>query len=191
MVLKKVGTMTKNRFTLKGLPVLKPCQHIKVKTNHDNRLIRIFLTVLIATFSITTVPARAIETTKANALKLQEIRNGSSYSFQKSPPLAKADPCLPLIHARRLSPGASAGSQTSRIHAGKAAVPVALGLFLGARIALGPKEVVKPSNRVQIGPEFRMARIDSNEHALAIAAYRSCKNDHTLSLHNNKKGVQN
>lgn len=184
--------MTKNRFGLKGLPVFKPCQHIKIKHSHERRLIRIFLSTLIVAFSMTSVPARAIETTKANALKFQEMRNGTSYSFQKSPSLAEADPCLPLIHAQRLSPGASADSQISRVNAGKAAVPVALGLFLGARIALGPKKVVKPSNKVKIGPEFRIARTGSNNYALAIAAYRSCKNDHNLSLHKlKKKGIQN
>lgn len=140
------------------------------------------LTVLVS------APAGAIETTKASALVVEEIRAHESLSFQKSPPVAQADPCLPLLHARHLSPGGSAVSQNWR-PARKTAAPVALGFFIGVRIALGPKEVQKPSGRVQIGPEIRTDRASGNNYALAVAAYRSCKNNYALSLErkNNNK----
>lgn len=181
--------MVHNNITKKGLPLFKPSRAVK---KMRRRMIRIFLSILVLTILVPLTSADAIETTKASALVLEEMRANGSISFKKSPPLAQADPCLPLLHARRLSPGASAVSQTRR-PAGKTAVPVALGFVLGVRIALGPKEVVKPSKRVQIGPELRTGHNSSGNHALAIAAYRGCKNKHALGLlkkNNNKKADQ-
>jgi hypothetical protein len=171
-------------FERKGIPVLKPNRSLKVK----NSVYRIFLGSLCAFAVLLSTPAGALEKTKASALVLKEIQAPNSLSFKKSPQSTQADPCLPLLHARHLSPGGSAVSQNWR-PARKTAVPVALGFFLGVRIALGPKEVQKPSGRVQIGPEIRTAQHGDN-YALAIAAYRSCKNNHVLSLERNKNDIR-
>lgn len=166
-------------FNEKGVPLFKPNRSVKV----FHSVYRIFLGCLVGFAFMVAAPAGAIETTKASALVLEEMRAKDTLSFQKSPPEAQVDPCLPLLHARRLSPGGSAVSQNWR-PAGKTAAPVALGFVLGVRIALGPKEVTKKSGRVQIGPEIRTAKDSGHNYALAIAAYRSCKNEHALGLHN-------
>lgn len=160
----------------KGIPLLKPSRAVKARF----KTFRIFLSTLLLCAVVAPVPGRAIETTKASALVMKEGQK-SSLSFRKSPSSAQADPCLLLLHASRLSPGDTASSQSNRRPVGKNAVPVALGLFLGVRIALGPKEVVKPYNRVNFGPEIRTGRDSNDNYALSIAAYRSCKNEHALS----------
>ena len=174
--------MTVHGFNKKGVPLFKAYRSLRVRQT----VYRIFLGCFCCFVLILSAPADAIETTKASALVLEEMRAKDSLSFKKSPPEAQADPCLPLLHARRLSPGGSAVSQNWR-PAGKAAAPVALGFVLGIRIALGPKEVTKKSGRVQIGPEIRTDRAGGNNYALAIAAYRSCKNDYALGLHKKNK----
>jgi len=167
------------RYSKKGLPSLKA--GICIRTS--NKVLRIFLSVMIVTYFVSGVSAGAIETTKASALVIEEASVDRSLSFTKrNPHSAQADPCLPLLHASRLSPGASAESRGQPLDVDKKAVPVALGLFLGVRVALGPKEVVKNRDRVQIGPEFRATNIGNDNYALAVAAYRSCKNNHVLGL---------
>lgn len=139
-------------------------------------------------------PAFAIETTKASALYPEEMREGYTLSFtKKSPRSAQDDPCLSFL-VTRLSPDATKAkdfNNQSRYQrpAGNKAVPVALSFVLGVRIALGPSEVVSPQKRVQFGSEIRNNRQGSNSRALAIAAYRGCKNEQTLRLQNknNKK----
>ena len=168
-------------FSKRGLPLFKPNRSVKIR----HSVYRIFLGCFVCIALVFSAPADAIETTKASALVLEEMRAKDSLSFQKSPPEAQVDPCLPLLHARRLSPGGSAVSQNWR-PAGKTAAPVALGFVLGVRIALGPKEVTKKSGRVQIGPEIRTAQNSGDNYALAIAAYRSCKNNHALDLQRKK-----
>ena len=165
------------RFTKKGLPCLKPSRVVKARY----RMVRIFTILLVTAYFVSGVPVRAIETTKASGLILEEVNSNSSLSFTKKSPLsAKADPCLPLLHSARLSPGASAESHRRPIKSDKKAASVALGIFLGVRVALGPKEVVKERGRVQIGPEVRTANLGEDNYALAVAAYRSCKNNHVL-----------
>ena len=173
--------MTVHGFNKKGVPVFRPSKSVKAK----HTIFRIFLGLMAVVIVFISAPAGALETTKASALVLEEMRAHESLSFKKSPPSAQADPCLPLLHARHLSPGGSAVSQNWR-PARKSAAPVALGFFLGVRIALGPKDVQKPTGRVQIGPEIRTDEINGGNYALAIAAYRSCKNNHALSLQRNK-----
>ncbi len=186
-----VGIMMVHGFNNnKGLPLFMPSRVIKARY----RMVRIFLSALVCMIFLSTAPAGAIETTKASALVTEEMRAVRPLSFTKSSPLAQADVCLSFLHAARLSPGVSARngaaqSQTRR-PVGKTAVPVALGFFLGVRIALGPREVVKSSKRVQIGPELRTASNGGASYALAIAAYRRCKNEHALNLpnkNNNKR----
>lgn len=181
-----VGIMV-HGFTRKGFSPYRlvgtPPRAIKV----HHRLFRVFSSLLACVFLLIAVPAGAFETTKASALITEEMRAKPLSFTKKSPHEAQADPCLPLLQARRHSSGASALSFQHRRPVGKTATPVALGLVLGIRVALGPKNVVKSSDRVQIGPEIRTDRAGSDNYALAVAAYRSCKNKHTLSLLNKKQ----
>lgn len=131
-------------------------------------------------FSIVSAsPLHAIETIKASALKL-DLEQGRN-TFSQSSPSATADSCLPLLRQVRLSPSGSVNNGQSQRSAGtKASMPVTLGFLIGVRVALGPKEVVKPGRRVQIGPEL-VQRYDTGEsYALAIAEYRRCKNAKAL-----------
>lgn len=149
------------------------------------RMFRLFfLLALIFSFSVT-IPAQAIETVKASALIPEEVRADKPLSFtQKVPPrkTTAADPCLPLLGSvTSLFSRFNAPGRPSRQQAGKTAAPVALGFVLGVRIALGPKEVIKSRDRVEIGPEIHtVSNGGINNRALAIAAYRSCKNEHAL-----------
>jgi hypothetical protein len=196
-----------DRLTKKGLPLLMPARVIRVKTQTQMsrlQLVRIFLSILIAAYFAPFIlfggtPVHAIGTTSASALVFEEARTSSPLSFtKKSPHSAQGDPCLSLLRSARLSPGAQArgSSRSGRSQSlspyeatDKQAASVALGFFLGVRVALGPKEVVKDSERVQIGPEIRATSIGSNNYALAIASYRSCKNNYVLGLRqkNNNK----
>lgn len=182
-----VGIMV-HGFTKKGLSPYRlvgtPARAIKV----HHKMFRIFSSLLACIVLFTSVPAGAFETTKASALVTEEMR-AKTLSFTKKVPHKaqggqKADPCLPLLQARRQSFGASKVGFQHRRPVGKTATPVALGLVLGIRVALGPKNVVTSSDRVQIGPEIRANRAGSDNYALAVAAYRSCKNKYTLSLLN-------
>ncbi len=190
-----VGIMMVHGFTKKGISPYrlthKAARVVKVR----HKIFRIFSGVLAFMIFVSAFPAPsgAIETTKASALILEEMRSADLSFTKRSPRKAqgdlKADPCLSLLQARHLSPGASAHGEAtlgfnSRRPVGKTATPVALGLVLGIRIALGPKQVLKHSQRVQIGPEIRTNRAGSKNYALMIAAYRGCKNKHTLSLLN-------
>lgn len=159
------------------------------KTSYASLIV--FLSMFTVLICVPFSSADAIGTTKASALVLEKTSLGVPLSYKDNSPTAQADPCLLFLHAFRPSLGASASSHTRRL-VGKTTVPIALSLVLGVRIALGPKEVVKSSKRVQIGPEIRTGRLASGNHALAIAAYRSCKNEHFLGLlknKNNKKQV--
>lgn len=123
----------------------------------------------------------AISTIKASALQLNLEATNNNGSFTSSSPSAQADSCLPLLKQVRLSPDGSDLGQSQR-SAGttKASMPVTLGFLIGVRVALGPKEVVKKNQRVQIGPEI-LQRYDTGEsYALAIADYRRCKDDIAL-----------
>lgn len=206
-----------DRLTKKGLPLLQPSRVIRVKSirpracAHGSKIqksrlniVRIFLSFLIATYFAPFIlfggaPVRAIGTTPASALVLEEARGSSPLSFtKKSPHSTQDDACLSILRSARLSPGANAqtSSYLGRAQSltpygatGKQAASAALGFFLGVRIALGPKEIVKKSERVQIGPELRATNIGNNNYALAIASYRSCKNNYVLGMRrkNNNK----
>ena len=139
-------------------------------------------------------PAFAIETTKASALTLGEMREDYILSRtlkvpKNSPHTAQVDPCLSFLNARH-SPDAKTSEYTqmsnNQHNAGTKAVPVALGFALGVRIALGPREVVSETERVKLVSEIRNQKSGHNSRALAIAAYRGCKNDQTLALQKNK-----
>lgn len=201
-----VGIMQSLTRQNKGLPLFQPARIVKARF----KMFRIFTAaslsvvtismIAVAIFSVSIFSsgsAGAIETTKASALILEEMRGGSSsLSFtKKSPPRPQADPCAVLLEASSTSPGVNpqgifALSDTQRPAGNKTAAPVALGLFLGVRLALGPKEIVKNAKRVQIGPEFRASSNQGDNRALAIAAYRSCKNNHDLMQYKNNNKRQ-
>jgi hypothetical protein len=150
--------------------------------NLFKRRVRRFSLMMAGVFFFSIVsasPLHAIGTIKASALKLDLEQPVSSFS--KSSPSANADSCLPLLRQVRLSPSGSANIGQSQRPAGtKASMPMTLGFLIGVRVALGPKEVVKPGRRVQIGPEL-LQRYDTGEsYALAVASYRRCKNDMAL-----------
>ena len=148
------------------------------KRSRAMRLSQVALTALFFSF-VSASPLSAIETIKASALKLDLEQNVSS--FTKVPPSAKADSYLPLLKQVRLSPESTAFGQHRRPAGEKASMPVTLGFLIGVRVALGPKEVVKPGRRVQIGPEL-MQRFDTGEsYALAVARYRNCKRNAALN----------
>jgi hypothetical protein len=138
---------------------------------------------------------QAIESTKASVIQssakfYEETRLNGSLSYQNSPQNAKTDPCRSLLKAKLISPSMPRREYANsdyRRSVGSTATPVALGLFLGVRVALGPKDVINPTKRLQIGPEIRADDNRGNSHALAIAAYRSCKNNHVLGLQKTKQ----
>lgn len=144
---------------------------------------------------LNTSMAGAIETTKASGLFLEE-RKGHTSSLSNNSPLSRksmqesaplrsplSSSCLKLL-SLNASPkhkndtGRRLGSRTS---SGNAAVPVALGLFFGARLALGPKKITPSSKRFQIGPELRGTSHSGHSYALAVAAYRKCEKEGFLN----------
>lgn len=167
-----------------------------VRTKH--KLFKLFLNVTILSSLLVVIPfqhypANAIETVKASALVPEDTRKDTSLSFTQKPPHAtektsQNDPCLPLlsfqkgskIAAKFTTPTHFSGRTDRRTGVDKTAAPAALSFILGVRIALGPKNVVPSSERVQIASEILANNKGGNNHALAVAAYRSCKNEHAL-----------
>lgn len=176
----------------KGIPLLTAPRVIRMKNKTRLHLVRIFTSILIITYFVTGVPAQAIGTTSASAIVIEDTMVDTPLSFSsKAPHPAKKDPCLSLLHTARLSPGADQQGSNNRHYqqaniADKQAASVALGLFLGVRVALGPKEVIKRNKRVQIGPEIHASNNGGGNYALAVASYRSCKNNHVLGLSRQK-----
>ncbi|MEM7618475.1 MAG: hypothetical protein AAF244_03720, partial [Pseudomonadota bacterium] len=158
----------------------------------------VILSSLLVVIPFHHYPANAIETVKASALVPEDTRKDTSLSFtKKAPPHAtgnssKDDPCLPLlsfqkgsqIAAKFTTPTHFSGRTDRLSHnygtVDKTAAPAALSFILGVRIALGPKDIVPSSERVQIASEILSPNKGGNNHALAVAAYRSCKNEHAL-----------
>lgn len=191
-----------NRYHHKGLPLLKPTRALSFKKRKRTSVIRIFVSIAIIACAAYVIfghglPVRALETiqisAKASALVLEDTQAHSSLSFTPKAPhkSVQKDPCLPLLHKAHLSPGVSDHgvfnmNQRPSAMADKKAASVALGLFLGARIALGPKEIVQKRGRIHVGPQFRAANDNGQtyalNYALSVAAYRSCKNNYVLSL---------
>lgn len=144
---------------------------------------------------LNTSMAGAIETTKASGLFLEE-RKGYTSSLSNKSPLSRksqqesapprspiSSSCLKLLslNASPKHKGNAGRRLGSRSSSGTAAVPVALGLFFGARLALGPKEITPSSKRFHIGPELRGTSQNGNSYALAVAAYRKCEKEGFLN----------
>jgi len=173
-----------------------------------NKLFKLFLNLFILISFLISVPmhikrAMAIETVKASALSLEDARDGFPLSYSsKNPPstngqnAADTDPCLPLLSLKNGSPLKASfdmpqysprhmnGRPDQRPvgHIEKTAAPAALSFLLGVRIALGPKKIVKKGKRVQITSNLQASNVSGQNHALSIAAYRSCKNEHALRV---------
>ena len=133
-------------------------------------------------------PAFAIDTTKASALFTGEMRE--DYTLSKgfnapdaSPEHTVNDKCHSFLKMH-YSPDAQKVNvdhwQNTQRPVGRKAAPVALSLVLGVRIALGPKETSEMEQYIQAGPEFHHNASRGNPRALAIAAFRRCKNEATL-----------
>lgn len=144
---------------------------------------------------LNTSMAGAIETTNSSGLFLEE-RKGYTYAVSNNSPLSRtstqesaplrsplSSSCSKLL-SLNASPkhkdiaGRRLGARTS---SGNAAVPVALGLFFGARLALGPKEITPSSKRFHLGPQIRATLRGGNSYALAVAAYRKCEKEGFLN----------
>lgn len=186
-----------DKVSKKGVPLLTAGRAVRYKGKMRFKIIRIFTCFMLCIYMLSSVPVNALGTIQGSALKLHEVRADSSLSFTPKAPLsAQKDPCLSLLHAARFSPGSSQAVQgrdhhnlgPSRTSIGyfasdapdKKTASVALGLFLGVRVALGPKEVVQDNKRVQFSSEIRSTRAGGHNHALAIASYRACKNKQAL-----------
>ena len=185
-------------LTKTGIKLHQPRQIVRTK----HKLFKLFLNVTILSSLLISIPlsshqALAIETVKASALVPEGTRHDTPLSYtQKTPPHAtenssKDDPCLPLlsfqkgsrIAAKFITPTHFSGRTDRRATHGyvdKTTAPAALSFLLGVRIALGPKDVVQNGKRVQITSEIFANQKGGNNYALAVAAYRSCKNEHAL-----------
>lgn len=98
-----------------------------------------------------------------------------------SPQPSMVDPCLPLLKKIRHTTSPSAMDRTRRSADKKAAM---LGLVLGLRVALGPKEVLRNEKRVSVGPQFLQNDDMRDSYALAVSDYRRCKNEQALKALN-------
>ena len=182
-----------DKISKKGVPLLTAGRAVRYKGKMRFKIIRIFTCFMLCIYMLSSVPVNALGTIQGSALKLDEVHADSSLSFTPKAPLpAQKDPCLSLLHSARLSPGAQGRDHhnlgPSRTSIGyfasdapdKKTASVALGIFLGVRVALGPKEVVQDNKRVQFSSEIRSTRAGGHNHALAIASYRACKNNQAL-----------
>jgi len=126
----------------------------------------------------------AIETTKASGLVLGKGQDSHS-SLSSS-----QNSCRKHLSSNYAPPkhGLDIGSKSSMDD--RATVPVALGIFLGMRIALIPSSAsgkIQKSRNVQIGPEIRGISKNGNRHALSIAAFRKCQKEEFLKAGYNNK----
>ncbi len=137
-----------------------------------------YFTVALSAFIISagSAPESAWAFEAQDPANVFEAENISLASDPLSPSMA--DSCLPLLKSIHQIHSASAMDRNQR-SAGKVA---ALGIFVGVRFALGPKEIAK-SNR------NRKARLDvwqttgnivDDRHALAVSDYRSCQKEKAL-----------
>lgn len=131
-------------------------------------------------FFLSSLPAHGMETTRASAFVLNETTAGETTSFTTSSPSpTTTDPCLPLLDKIRYSSPQSAVDRTQR----SAGTATALGLFLGVRIALGPKETLGAKRRVHVAPDVMRDKTGS-DYALAVSDYRSCMKEQALQSMN-------
>lgn len=140
-----------------------------------SRKITNLLAALVVISIVSAGPAFAFEAAEPASV----IENpGVNLPDSNIPPPSMVDSCLPLLKSIRHTSPTSAMDRTQR-SAGAAA---ALGVVIGLRFALGPKE--------QAGANRRKARLTIWEHtsamagdrnALAIADYRACQKDKALN----------
>lgn len=153
--------------------VQKNDKHLMPRVIRTPRLTFRILCMTILCCAFNSPMALAIETTKASGLVLGKGQApNSSLTSQNS--------CRKYLSSNYVSPKHSHDIGVTK----GATVPVALGLFLGVRIALipspAPQKGQKLSRNVQIGPEIRGVSSTGNSYALAVAAYRKCQKEEFL-----------
>jgi len=147
----------------------------------------------VMTLTLTTMNGaslQAIEIVRGSAVQIdnQNIKHDFVLPSYK-PNFSHRDSCLPLLKQVRQNgnPSSPLNAQNDgrSVHHTKASMPVTLGFLIGVRVALGPKEIVKSKQRVQIAPEIYSEisqRYDTGaRYALAIADYRACKSKSALN----------
>ena len=132
------------------------------------------------------LPALAVETTR--------VLPFSDRAQPQPSHMSRPDSCRSFLDTR-LSPDAKGrnlrSSKPQRVSArsmGKNPAPIALSLYLGVRIARGPQETSKVSRHDFQKTSLNYKKAGGHPRALAIAAYRACKNEENLKrYHKNKK----
>ena len=134
-------------------------------------------------------PAFAIETTKASALTLEEMRENytlsrTSHVLKKSPQIFDHGLCLSFFTAHQTAYDAHhkdyyAQTDSSQHSAAPKAMPASLGFVLGVKIALGSRKFAAGNNYINMMPDHQNAK-GGTSHAHAVAAYRGCKKNQAL-----------
>ena len=115
-------------------------------------------------------------------LLMMIMLTGPAWSFERSGQAegsvatGEQDSCLSLLEAIGHASGAEREERSIRTDAGQA---LALGLVLGVRYAIGPKE--------QVGVAHGNKAVSddlSGMSAISISAYRRCKNNQTIEAMN-------
>lgn len=137
--------------------------------------------ILLAFLVVSTEPAWSFEAYKTVSPSAVVNTAETPVPLTSSKPAIADDSCLPLLKTVRYDNPASSAMDRGRSSEGQAQA-AALGLVLGVRFALGPKEVVK-SNRGRFEVRQPFSTTDDN-YALAVADYRRCKNEQALKALN-------
>jgi len=183
-------------YNLKNEPILIGA---KRRIFFKSKNLRIFIypiALFICFFTVLSfaLPALAIETTKASALYLEEQRQAHtlSHTANKAPHSKTAKPCQLSLNApakaTAFSPKANrygdASYPSSNFSSHKRNVrnsaPLALAAYLGVRVALGSTQAANGKGRVQFRSNVQLYD-GGHSDALAIAAYRHCQKERTLS----------
>jgi hypothetical protein len=142
-------------------------------------LMIISITALFLMVALASSTVWAFERQQTQTITVYNVDVNKVTSSKTSDP-SMADPCLPLLKTvRHISPVSDAMDR-SRRSAGAAAT---LGLVVGLRFALGPKEVLK-NGRKRPSARFDLWQHEPNNtgslEALAVSEYRRCKNEEAL-----------
>lgn len=132
---------------------------------------------VLAALSVMARPAWSFEVTTTEP----HGQSGIAAPVMRAPMPSSEDSCLYILKMARERSEDNAAARRYQQSAGSAA---AIGLVFGVRFALGPSEVHKTRKRAQPVAAFhvweaRESGADSG-HALAIADYRACRNEHAL-----------
>ncbi|MBI4030782.1 MAG: hypothetical protein HY370_03835 [Proteobacteria bacterium] len=141
------------------------------------------IVILLAFIVASAGPAWSFEAYKTVSPSAAVNTAETPVPLTSSKPAIADDSCLSLLKTVRYDNPASSAMDRGRSSDGQAQA-AALGLVLGVRFALGPREVVK-SNRGRV--EIRQPFSTTNDsYALAVADYRRCKNEQALKALNDE-----